>query len=100
MVAPAADFRLYPPEVVLAISDYLDILHRRMLDAERYGYQRGHAEGYASGFSAGTNAAMTYVKRLNGALVTSVRLEAARWGPRGRGGFGEPRPCDFTGVAS
>ncbi len=100
MVAPVANFSLYPPEVVLAISDERDLWHQRGLSAERDGYRRGHAEGYAVGYTAGTEAAMRYIKRINGLLVDSVKLEAARWGPKGRAGFGQPRPGDYPGSAA
>lgn len=51
---PAEDFSLYPPEVLLAMSDYLDKLADRAQRREREAYERGYSDGRtdASIFSA------------------------------------------------
>ena len=94
---PAEDFSLYPPEVFLALSDYFDLLRDREWLGEHRGWHRGYNAGYRTGYHRGATEAMTSIKRINGALVEELQVEAARWGPRGRAGFAEPRPGDFKG---
>lgn len=49
-VVPAAeDFSLYPPEVFLALSNYLDKLRAYALDQYRLGFRLGYAQGRRDG---------------------------------------------------
>lgn len=48
-VPVAEDFSLYPPEVFLALSDYLDKLFRRADEAYALGYRVGRRQGWDEG---------------------------------------------------
>jgi hypothetical protein len=73
-------------ELAEAETAYRNQLAREMAAAE---YERGLADGYVL--------AIADVKAVQHGLVLDAQLEAARWGPGGRGHFADPRPGDFPG---
>jgi hypothetical protein len=82
---------------LLEESDERDSWLRRVLEAERRGYDRGvssMADEYAHGWADGILAR----KRAEHEIVDEIRLEIARWGPGGREHFADPRPDDFRGL--
>jgi hypothetical protein len=67
--------------------------YRNQLAREMAGdaYERGQVDGYLR--------AIADVKAIQHGFVRDAELEARRWGPGGRGHFGDPRPGDFPGRA-
>jgi hypothetical protein len=81
---------------LLERSDERDAFLRRILAAWRGGFRAGelaHASDYERGFHDGAMA----LKRAEHDLVEMARLDIARWGPRGREHFGDPRPGGYRG---
>jgi phosphosulfolactate phosphohydrolase-like enzyme len=93
-----------PPDIaaLLALSDERDQWERRLLAAERAGWQaagRAHADGYHAGYIDG----LLRRKHLEHDAVEAAKLYARRWTLRGeqrtRETFGEPHPGDYQGRA-
>lgn len=87
---------LHADEDFLRLSDERQFWLNRCLTFWSEGYaaaERDHADDYAEGFHDG---AMER-KRFEHDIVEAAQAEVARWGPLGRGRFGDPRPGDYTG---
>ncbi len=82
---------------LLALSDERDLWSRRILDAERRGYQRGRADGYDAGYTDG----ILGRKRARHQAVEALDVYLRRWKLRGetrtRSTFGQPHPADYPG---
>lgn len=92
---------------LLAVSAERDRWTRRVLAAERAGYDRGRRDGWRDGYRQGREdeaqdwftslAPAREAVRLCARGPSYVELERLRWGPGGREHFGDPRPGDYTG---
>jgi hypothetical protein len=90
-----------PVADLLALSAERDQWLQRLLDAERDAYTAGYHEGLKDGFESGAKLADDQWRRLYGGrdVPSADQLDQLRWGPGGRGHFGDPRPADHRGAA-
>jgi hypothetical protein len=86
---------------LLALSDERDVQLALRLAAWRDGYRAGHAAGYDRGFERGARLLEAEwpvaVASVTACGPSLAELERLRWGPDGRGHFGDPRPGDYPG---
>ena len=87
--------------LVLSMSAVLDLAERNALKAGYLAALDAYADGWRDGVERGARIAdaefRPIAKRLSDE-PTVAELELRRWGPGGRGHFGDPRPGDRTGA--
>jgi hypothetical protein len=91
---------------LLELSDERDGWLRRVLAAERDGYERGHRDGWCEGYAAAETAMAArwaaFARPAARQLVRGIGLQRRRWQvrgqPRTRESFAEPHPDDFPGT--
>lgn len=85
------------PAEALLIADEIEASDRYWLRFARDACAVTAAREYERGLADGYVRAIADVKAVQRGLVLDAELEARRWGPGGRGHFGDPRPGDFPG---
>jgi hypothetical protein len=86
---------------LLALSDERTLWLRRLLDAERRGYDRGREAGYANGRRdeavVRDRAWREFSTPIARGAPSFAELEICRYGKGGRAHFADPRPGDYPG---
>jgi hypothetical protein len=84
----------------LTLSRERDLWMKRVLEAEKRGFDRGVNLGREQGFALADAELERSWRTLAAGIMNApsfADLEFLRWGPGGREKFGQPRPGDYKG---